>query len=200
MTEINDKTFSIEIVSPLSFLLVGENVNEYSDYSREGVVEQVKVQTIVPFRSLQDSFQVPLGPDLPIQDRCLINPDMLNFGRAEQLHLGLQAVYQFWKVEGRAVQPHNQQDVKQVVQMARDINAHYQKVEDQEGINKVEEIEEEVIANMVRFGESMLCPVTSFFGAVVSQEIIKHTGKFMPLRQWLHCDFFKVLPSEPCER
>jgi len=39
MTEINDKTFSIEIVSPLSFLLVGENVNEYSDYSREGVVE-----------------------------------------------------------------------------------------------------------------------------------------------------------------
>lgn len=64
----------------------------------------------------------------------------------------------------------------------------------------MEEIEEEVIANMVRFGESMLCPVTSFFGAVVSQEIIKHTGKFMPLRQWLHCDFFKVLPSEPCER
>jgi hypothetical protein len=27
------------------------------------------------------------------QDKCLINPDMLNFGRAEQLHLGLQAVY-----------------------------------------------------------------------------------------------------------
>ena len=37
--------------------------------------------------------------------------------------------------------------------------------------------------------------MASFFGAVVSQEIIKHTGKFMPIRQWLHVDFFKTVPD-----
>lgn len=84
--------------------------------------------------------------------------------------------------------------------MARDINAHYQKVDSPEGVCCVEEIDQEAITSMVRFGESMFSPVTSFFGAVLSQEIIKHTGKFMPLRQWLHTDFFKVLPTEPCTR
>lgn len=83
--------------------------------------------------------------------------------------------------------------------MARDINQHYKGLEEEE-VNQVEEVEQQVIADMVRFGECMLTPVTSFFGAVVSQEIIKYTGKFMPLRQWLHTDFFKVLPVEPCER
>ncbi len=40
-----------------------------------------------------------------------------------------------------------------------------------------------------------MSPVSSFFGAITSQEIIKYTGKFMPIRQWLHVDFFKTTPD-----
>lgn len=65
MTQINDKTFKIQVVSSLSFLLEDtSDVSGYNDYTREGVVEQVKVQTNIGFRSLEDSFKHPLGPDM----------------------------------------------------------------------------------------------------------------------------------------
>jgi len=30
----------------------------------------------------------------------------------------------------------------------------------------------------------------------VAQEIVKHTGKFTPLSQWLHYEVFEALPEE----
>lgn len=59
----------------------------------------------------------------------------------------------------------------------------------------VEEVDETAILNMFRFGDSQFTGVCSFFGGIICQEIIKFTGKFMPIRQWMHCDFFKVLPD-----
>lgn len=94
MTELNGQVYPITIISPISFRLQVDS-SLFHPYLREGVVEQVKVQTSIPFRSLKDSFALPLGPELPPQERFLINPDCLNFGRSENLHLGLQALYQF---------------------------------------------------------------------------------------------------------
>lgn len=35
----------------------------------------------------------------------------------------------------------------------------------------------------------------AFFGGVVAQEIVKFTGKYSPLKQWLHYDIFDTLPK-----
>ena len=32
-------------------------------------------------------------------------------------------------------------------------------------------------------------------GGIVTQEIVKFTGKFSPLDQWLHCDWFEAIPE-----
>ena len=34
--------------------------------------------------------------------------------------------------------------------------------------------------------------MAAFFGGVVAQEVVKFTGKYQPLKQWLHLDFFEV--------
>lgn len=39
--------------------------------------------------------------------------------------------------------------------------------------------------------------LAAFFGGIVAQEIVKVTGKFTPLNQWLLLDAFEVLPKEP---
>ena len=36
--------------------------------------------------------------------------------------------------------------------------------------------------------------MAAFFGGVVAQEIVKFTGKYSPLKQWLHYDIFESLP------
>ena len=38
------------------------------------------------------------------------------------------------------------------------------------------------------------------FGAIAAQEIVKTTGKYTPLNQWLHLDAFETLPSEEVNR
>lgn len=38
--------------------------------------------------------------------------------------------------------------------------------------------------------------MAAFFGGIVAQEIVKKTGKYTPLKQWLHHDIFESLPRE----
>lgn len=41
-----------------------------------------------------------------------------------------------------------------------------------------------------------ISPMCAFTGGIVAQEIIKRTGKYTPINQWLHIDFFECLPDE----
>lgn len=81
MTELNGQTHRITVLTPISFRLDVDS-SAFSAYTREGVVEQIKVQAHIPFRSLRESFPCPLGPDLPAQEKEMVNPDMYNWDRS----------------------------------------------------------------------------------------------------------------------
>ena len=38
--------------------------------------------------------------------------------------------------------------------------------------------------------------MAAFFGGIIAQEIVKFTGKYSPLMQFLHFDIFETLPRE----
>ena len=42
--------------------------------------------------------------------------------------------------------------------------------------------------------------MAAFFGGIVAQEIVKFTGKYLPLKQWLHYDIFECLPENEVNR
>lgn len=50
------------------------------------------------------------------------------------------------------------------------------------------------------FSTSSLVPQTAFFGGIIAQEIVKFTGKYSPMKQWLHYDIFETLPEGPVDR
>lgn len=62
------------------------------------------------------------------------------------------------------------------------------------------EINEEVLKNAISFAGCSISPMAAFFGGVIAQEIVKKTGKYTPLRQWLHHDIFEGLPREAVNR
>ena len=69
-----------------------------------------------------------------------------------------------------------------------------------EGIT-VDEIDENVVKNVALYAQACISPMAAFFGGVVAQEIVKFTGKYTPLKQWLHYDIFETLPrSEQVDR
>ena len=46
----------------------------------------------------------------------------------------------------------------------------------------------------------MVSPLAAFFGGIVAQEIVKFTGKYSPMKQWLHYDLFLCLPEGTVDR
>ncbi|CAJ1364712.1 unnamed protein product, partial [Effrenium voratum] len=41
-----------------------------------------------------------------------------------------------------------------------------------------------------------ICPMSAFLGGVVAQEVVKFTGKFTPLHQFLYFDMFELCPEQ----
>lgn len=65
-----------------------------------------------------------------------------------------------------------------------------------EGENfQVESVDENLIKNVARYAQTQISPTCSFWGGIITQEVVKLTGKYGPLRQWLHHEFFEVLPA-----
>ena len=50
-----------------------------------------------------------------------------------------------------------------------------------EDVIKLEEANVDVAINVAKFARAQICPVASFMGGIVAQEIVKFTGKFTPL-------------------
>jgi ubiquitin-activating enzyme E1 len=45
-----------------------------------------------------------------------------------------------------------------------------------------------------------ISPQAAFFGGFLAQEIVKFTGKYSPLQQWLHYDIFVAIPTGEVNR
>ncbi|KAL4461677.1 hypothetical protein ABPG72_016686 [Tetrahymena utriculariae] len=195
MSELNDKVFKIEEKSPFTFTLVGVDTTKFQPYLREGIVEQVKVPVQIAFKSLGESLSKPYAPGKNELDIC----DWEKFGRPEQLHLAFTGLLTFVKQNGRLPALQSQEDAEKLLHIVKDINTQRKNI-DEEGVLKVEEIEEQIVKNIALYARAQITPLSSFWGGIVAQEIVKFTGKFTPLRQWLHYECFEALPEGEVNR
>ena len=53
---------------------------------------------------------------------------------------------------------------------------------------------------MAAYCTCSISPLAAFFGGIVAQEIVKFTGKYTPLKQWLHYDTFESIPEGEVDR
>ena len=61
------------------------------------------------------------------------------------------------------------------------------------GTKKIQPYDEKVVLNVIRWCRAQISPFAAFFGGIVAHEIIKSTGKYEPIDQWLIMDFFEIL-------
>lgn len=55
---------------------------------------------------------------------------------------------------------------------------------------------QDTIRKVALYASVEVQPLAAYFGGVVAQEVVKVTGKYTPLNQWLHLDFLEMLPDE----
>lgn len=192
MQELNSLSpTEINVIDGFSFKLKVDATG-FSPYLRQGLVENVKVPKKMSYHSLRQSL---LNPVASSQFGMLETPDLRFFGRSEQLHLAFSGIFQFQKEHGHL--PHNsEEDFQEVLSHVRRINTENKA---SEGIS-LEEIDEKVVRNATLYSRACISPMAAFFGGVVAQEIVKFTGKYSPLKQWLHYDIFETLPRESVDR
>ena len=179
MTELNEgsKHHQISVTGPYSFKIACDP-NSLSDYTREGLVAQVKKPVELSFMSLEQSQTnpVPQGTD------CLPVWDLAKFGRAEQLHVALLALRQFAdKHNGVLPAPRDSAAVAEITELAKSLKS-----------SLVDAVDEDVVRRVVAFASCEFGPMTAFTGGVVAQEVVKYTGKYHPLQQSLYFDMFEI--------
>jgi ubiquitin-activating enzyme E1 len=92
MTELNSlPPTTITTIDGFSFK-VNVDATGFKAYSREGLVENVKVPKKVAYHSLAQSLVNPVASS---QFGNLETPDLRYFGRSDQLHLAYCAIFQF---------------------------------------------------------------------------------------------------------
>ncbi|OMJ81381.1 hypothetical protein SteCoe_18172 [Stentor coeruleus] len=180
MTEINGlEPMPVKFVSPFSFSI--GDTSAFRSYTREGIVEQVKVPTKFEFKSFAETLKNPAVKE------PLIVSDLGKFGRPEQLHFAHWAVREFQKTHHYLPELFNQGHANEVVLIAKALN------EAGKGTFSVDAIDEDVVRKVALYARAQVSPIASFWGGIMAQEIVKATGKYSPLQQWLHIDFFEIL-------
>jgi len=193
MVELNKPDHhQIKVIGPYSFTI--EDTKGYNAYTAEGIVSQVKVPSSMKFNSLQTSLQNPKvenGADL-------VMSDFAKFGRPEQLHFAVQAVRAYRSKFGKLPASRDASAAAECVKIAIELNEAAKKLGD--AALSVDEIDTEVVTNTAFFAQCVICPMAAFLGGVVAQEVVKFTGKYTPLQQWLHFDMFELLlPETPTD-
>jgi ubiquitin-activating enzyme E1 len=124
----------------------------------------------------------------------LETPDLRHWGRSDHIHIGLQGLWKFQSQHKRLPED-TEEDIAEVLKNAKEINASQK----DNGLH-LEEIEETTVKNIAKYAVNEIVPMTAFFGGILAQEIVKFTGKYSPLKQWLHYDIFETLPEGEVDR
>ncbi|CAD7968967.1 unnamed protein product [Amoebophrya sp. A120] len=181
MTGINDKQYEIRVTGPYQFVLKlpegVKDVSAFGQYTREGLVTQVKVPKPMKFRSWQDSRLNPVAPSEYALPMC----DFSKIGRPEQMHLAFEGVRIAREQKTSAVdaaKTHLEQ-MKQVPETNFPISET--------------EVSEELIAKIQKYEKCSLPCFAAFLGGLIAQEVVKFTGKYTPLHQYLYLDMFELI-------
>lgn len=182
MTEINynennKKIFKIKPKSNKEFYI--GNTLEYSEYKRGGYIEETILPKTISYASFENQLDEPFSDE----------NDYINH-KKKFIFLVFKALMMFYDLKERLPFSNDENDYEEVKVFTKKIfdNLDNQK----KSFDKNEIIfDEKIIKNICFTCSNQIVCMTSFIGGIVCQEIIKTTGKFIPINQFKIFDFLQ---------
>ena len=193
MTELNHgyngyKEFKITYVDNKSFK-IGDTSN-FGDYKKGGFVYQIKKPKCIIHYDFSTRGMMICDRFHPLE-----NKDDSKKGRSELLYMALIGVHDFF-IKNNFILPelNNMEQAKSILD---DVKNFYNKAKENKFpcYENIQDFDEKIVLNVIRWSAANITPVCSFFGGIISQEIIKSTGRYSPIDQWLILDFFEVVEN-----
>ena len=127
-------------------------------------------------------------------------------GKGIEIHLAIAAVMDFNQTEGRWPGIHSKDDALKVVEIAKRIS---EERKEKEGAcwsqavsfafpsGEARDLDEKRIERFSRLFCTELTGLCAFLGGAAAQEVLKKSGKFTPIDQWVHHDE-PILVADEC--
>jgi ubiquitin-activating enzyme E1 len=174
----NSEPRKITVKGPFTFSI--GDVSGLGQYKRGGLYQQVKMPTIIEFKSISASLREPE----------FVQSDFAKFDRPPLLHVGFEALSAYVQSQGRLPRPMNDEDATVLIGSVKAF------VEKEKVDVEIGENEEKVIRELSYQAQGDLNPMAALFGGLTAQEVLKAvSGKFNPIKQWFYFDSLESLPT-----
>jgi ubiquitin-activating enzyme E1 len=192
ITDLNEKIVKVVKYIDGTNFTIDVDTRSAPKYRGKGLIQTHTKREDFKFRDLKSALDHPLAQGYP-----KIN-EILPGSIAQQLHNSLRAILTFYKDNNRLPSVNDDNDANSVLALAQKINQELSL--DIEGKIRLKEVKKDIVKNYSLFANTQFIWLTSFFGGILAQEILKKTGKYTPIRQWLHYELFSLLKSDKVNR
>ena len=199
MTELNN-------CSPIKIRVNGDSIeigdtSKFSDYTCGGVLFNVKIPKTMNFEPFKSRVEIPIKEGEEYNDPL----DFLNINIQEILHIGLLSLFEFYDKNNFLPEINDSNNADELYIFAQNIlnrkeeeNIYWVK-NIKSNIEEYDENFEELFKKIINYlsfwSKIEIIPISSFIGGVTAQEIIKFSGKYKPIHQWLYCDFSQIVKN-----
>ena len=208
MTELNfeklKKLTKIKYRDKTSFYI--QDTSNFSEYTKGGYVQEIILPEVKEYKSLKERFEIPYDyyidkeiekPDIGkiIEDKTFLDcDDEEDIGKNEILFITFKIIMDFYEKNSKLPEVNNINDANEINQKTLEL---YNILKNQKikWFENAIEYNENIPINISKLASTQIPCITSFLGGIVSQEIIKATGKYYPIDQWKIFNFLNFLPS-----
>jgi ubiquitin-activating enzyme E1 len=165
------------------------DTRDFTSYESGGTLVQKKVPVRTDFKDFKNASNMP----------NVLTVDYSKWGAAQQHHVATQAMMTWSSKYGNGELPtiDNFDEVKKCAQdVLKNIQTSCEGDAMIGGQFNEDTINDTIIKKTIMHCKSELHPLQAFFGGVAAQEVMKFTGKFLPLNQWLYLDCFELFDDE----
>ena len=187
MVELNDdnKEFQIRLENFQTFKI--GDTSKFSEYTKGGIAYQIKHPVIKQYFDFGLRSAIISDPMHPFNI-----PDYTKKGRQELLYIILTGIHDFFVSHGNKLPELN--NMTQAKEICEKVKQMYDMTKDQKipWFSEIQDFDEKVVMNVIRWSAANIQPICGFFGGIIAQEIIKATGKYIPIDQWFIQDFLEI--------
>ena len=188
MIELNN-TNPVKILNiENNILTLDINTTSFGKYLNRGFLCQAKIPIKKSYKSLEYRFEIPYEDSMNLQD-------YEKEGRNELLFICLKGLNEFClNNNGNLPEINNYEDAAKFIEITKSIY-NKEKSKNLLWTNEIQIWDEKVVEKFSLWSKCEIPCLTSFLGGLISQEIIKYTGKYIPIDQWFFFDFFEAVES-----
>ena len=195
MIELNNCQIQIKKIDDYNIEIL--DTSNFTDYKCGGYIEKAKISVEMNFFPFEQKLEIPYIEEDEYPRQIDLGKGCVN----EIVHIGILALYEFLKKYNALPELNNKKDSEELFNIANKMfiereNKNLYWINGlREEINNFDVFFKKIIIGLSLWAKAQISPIASFLGGLISQSIIKYTGKFIPTKQWFWFNFNEIVEN-----